>query len=60
MDTVRSSKSDHQEKAAKQKRKYLKWTLLSMLITFSLSVLMNIVSEIAINEDTPAGIALCV
>ena len=60
MDTVRSNKSERQEKALKQKRKYLKWTFLSMLITFSLSVLMNIVSEIAINEDTPAGIALCV
>ena len=60
MDTVRSSKSERQEKALKQKRKYLRWTFLSMLITFSLSVLMNIVSEIAINEDTPAGIALCV
>ncbi len=59
MDTVRSSKPDHQEKAAKQKRKYLKWALLSTILTFSLSVLINIVSEVAI-KGSPAGIALCV
>ncbi len=59
MDTVRSSKPDHQEKAAKQKRKYLRWALLSTLITFSLSVLINIISEIAI-KGSPEIVALCV
>ena len=59
MDTVRSSKPDHQEKATKQKKKYLKWAFMSTGITFSLSVLINIVSEVAI-KGSPAGIALCV
>ena len=59
METVRSSKPDHQEKAAKQKRKYLKWAFMSMGITFSLSMLINIVSESSI-KGSPAWVALLV
>ena len=59
MDNVRSSKTDSTEKGNKQKKKYLKWAFLSMVITFSLSVLINIVSEVAI-KGAPAVIALCV
>ena len=59
METVRSSKYERQEKALKQKRKYLKWAFMSMGITFSLSMLINIVSESSI-KGSPAWVALLV
>ncbi len=60
MDTVRSSKQDSQAKADKQKRKYLRWALLSTALTFTISVLFNLASKVAITEDTSWYIALAV
>ncbi len=60
MDTVRSSKQDAQTKAALQKRKYLKWAILSTVLTFGISIFFNLLSDVTITEETPWYIALIV
>ncbi len=60
MDSVRSSKQDSATKAAKEKRKFLKWALVSTMLTFTISMVFNLVSEVTINEGTDWYIALIV
>lgn len=58
MDADRN-KQEPIDKSGQQKRKYLRWALLSTLLTFCLSFVINCISEVSV-KDSPTAIALIV
>lgn len=59
MDAGRSSRTETNGKGGQQRKKYVKWALLSTLLTFSLSFVIQFISEVSIN-DSPLAVALLV
>ncbi len=59
MDTGKSQRQETNTKGAQQRKKYIRWALLSTILTFSLSFVIYFISEASI-KDSPLAVALFV